>query len=224
MQHADLTGACVRFADLNLADLSNATLTQTILGSSDLRAANLTNADLIQVRLDGSDLTDARLTGADLRRSTITPEQLHQALDITVAIVTQEQAQNLPDRTAALCRVIPFSDIRAYLWDSGLKDQKLTVPAAGGHADLQVPARLSHFDSDTYADVFLPAVAVHLGDILGSPDILDAADAASILNTAHQTYAGQSMGVQDIPGLLAGTILRHVDQIRDLRDGLSRNG
>jgi uncharacterized protein YjbI with pentapeptide repeats len=69
LDHANLTGACLKGADftgadLTSADLSGADLTGAKFGPADLTSANLSDADLT-----GADLSRANLTGAFLNRA-----------------------------------------------------------------------------------------------------------------------------------------------------------
>ena len=62
-----LSGANLRLAYLPNANLTNANLSNAMLIGVDLNSANLTNANLIGVGLPNANLTNANLSGANLR-------------------------------------------------------------------------------------------------------------------------------------------------------------
>ncbi len=63
---ANLTGACMRHAELRAADFTSANLTGADLASSDLREACLRGARLINVDLEGANLSGALLSECDV--------------------------------------------------------------------------------------------------------------------------------------------------------------
>lgn len=88
LQHANLTGSDLVFANLWQADMSEAKLQGSCLTFANLTAANLRNADLSSVDFYHAQMRNADLTGADLRGADLrnifgmTPNQI-QAMAVT---------------------------------------------------------------------------------------------------------------------------------------------
>jgi hypothetical protein len=83
-QHANLSGADLRYADLrsanlSAADLRSANLSGADLRSADLRYANLSGADLRYADLRSANLSAADLSAADLRSANLSAADLRSA-------------------------------------------------------------------------------------------------------------------------------------------------
>lgn len=71
LQHADLSQATLDQADLSGANLSNATMIQVSAKSAKLVGAKLDHADLTQADLTGADLAKANLSGTTFTQATL---------------------------------------------------------------------------------------------------------------------------------------------------------
>ena len=96
LSSADLTGAYLERANLSYADLSSADLTGAYLEAADLSHADLTSADLTDAYLERANLSYADLSSADLTRAYLKAADLANA-DLSSADLTDAYLEQCND-------------------------------------------------------------------------------------------------------------------------------